>query len=92
VNGTGLLGGAFGILPVNGQTITTTIYYKIGDDPSNNALQNISVQLVYYDDTQLINIGLLNTVITKLDNLTSGNEISTSTNPRPPLVVIVRHN
>jgi hypothetical protein len=88
----GLLGGAFGILPVNGQTITTTIYYKIGDDPSNNALQNISVQLVYYDDTQLINIGLLNTVITKLDNLTSGNEISTSTNPRPPLVVIVRHN
>jgi hypothetical protein len=88
----GLLGGAFGILPVNGQTITTTIYYKIGDDPSNNALQNISVQLVYYDSESLINGGLLGTIITKLDNLTSGNEISTSSNPRPPLVVIVRHN
>src|SRR5580692_3304222 len=88
----GLLGGAFGILPVNGQTITTTIYYKIGDDPSNNALQNISVQFVYYDKTALINGGLLGTVLTRLDELTSGNVISTSTNPRPPLVVIVRHN
>jgi hypothetical protein len=92
LNGTGLLGGAFGILPINGQTITTDIYYKIGDDPSNNALQHIAVQFVYYDDTQLINIGLLNNIITKLDNLTSGNEISTTSNPRPPLVVIVRHN
>jgi hypothetical protein len=88
----GLLGGAFGILPVNGQTITTTIYYKIGDDPSNNALQNISVQLVYYDQPSLINGGLLGTVLNRLDELTSGNVISTTSNPRPPLVVIVRHN
>ncbi|HTR29237.1 MAG TPA: hypothetical protein VMH27_08200 [Puia sp.] len=95
LNGTGLLGvlgGAFGILPVNGQSVTTDIYYKIGDDPSHNALQKISVQLVYYDNTSLINGGLLGNIVTKLDNLTSGNPISTSSNPRPPLVVIVRHN
>jgi hypothetical protein len=95
LNGTGLLGvlgGAFGILPVNGQSITTDIYYKIGDDPSHSALQKISVQLVYYDKTSLINGGLLGNLITKLDNLTSGNPISTTSNPRPPLVVIVRHN
>jgi hypothetical protein len=95
LNGTGLLGilgGAFGILPVNGQSVTTDIYYKIGDDPSNNALQKISVQLVYYDNTSLINGGLLGLVVTKLDNLVSGNPISTTSNPRPPLVVIVRHN
>jgi hypothetical protein len=95
LNGTGLLGvlgGAFGILPVNGQSITTDIYYKIGDDPSHNALQKISVQFVYYDKTSLINGGLLGNLITKLDNLTSGNPISTTSNPRPPLVVIVRHN
>ena len=95
LNGTGLLGvlgGAFGILPVNGQSITTEIYYKIGDDPSHDALQKISVQLVYYDSKSLINGGLLGNIITKLDNLTSGNPISTTTNPRPPLVVIVRHN
>jgi len=93
LNGTGLLGlgGAFGLLPVNGQTILVPIYYRL-NDPSNNALQNISVQLVYYDSHSLINIGLLNNILNKLDNLTSGNPISLSTNPRPPLVVIVRHN
>jgi hypothetical protein len=93
LNGTSLLslGGAFGLVPVNGQTITTTIYYKL-NDPSNDALQNISVQLVYYDSRSLINVALLNTVLNKLDNLVSGNPISLSTNPRPPLVVIVRHN
>ncbi|HEV3326816.1 MAG TPA: hypothetical protein VG052_14460 [Puia sp.] len=93
LNGTSLLslGGAFGLLPVNGQTITTTIYYRV-NDPSNKALQSISVQLVYYDSKSLINIGLLNNVLNKLDNLISGNPISLSTNPRPPLVVIVRHN
>lgn len=88
----GLLGGAFGLLPVNGQTITTDIYYKIDSDPSNNALQHISVQLVYYDNPSMINSGLLGDIVNRLDNLLSGNEISTSTNPRPPLVVIVRHN
>lgn len=96
LNGTGglsgLLGGAFGLLPVNGQTLLTDIYYQIGDDPSNNALQHITVQLVYYDQSSLLNIGLLNNIINRVDNLTSGNPISTSTNPRPPLVVIVRHN
>lgn len=91
LDGTTLLGGAFGLLPVNGQTITTDIYYKL-NDPSNDALQHISVQLVYYDSQSLINIGLLNNILNKLDNLTSGNPISLSTNPRPPLVVIVRHN
>jgi hypothetical protein len=96
LNGTGglsgLLGGAFGLLPVNGQTLLTDIYYQLGDDPSNNALQHIQVQLVYYDQSSLLNIGLLNDIVNKVDNLTSGNPISTTTNPRPPLVVIVRHN
>jgi hypothetical protein len=93
LNGTSLLslGGAFGLVPVNGQTITTNIYYKL-NDPSNDALQHIAVQVVYYDNKSLINIALLNNVLTKLDNLISGNMISLSTNPRPPLVIIVRHN
>ncbi|HTR29236.1 MAG TPA: hypothetical protein VMH27_08195 [Puia sp.] len=88
----GLLGGAFGLLPVNGQTITTDIYYKIGSDPSNNALQHIAVQFVYYDSPSQINSGLLGDILNAADNLLSGNLISTTTNPRPPLVVIVRHN
>jgi hypothetical protein len=88
----GLLGGAFGLIPVNGQTIETDIYYKIGSDPSNNALQHISVQFVYYDSPSMISSGLLGNIVNKLDNLISGNLISTTSNPRPPLVVIVRHN
>lgn len=93
LNGTSLLslGGAFGLIPVNGQTITTSIYYKLNDG-SNNALQHIDVQFVYYDSKSLINVTLLNNILTNLDRLTSGNMISTSANPRPPLVVIVRHN
>jgi hypothetical protein len=83
------LGGAFGLLPQNGSTVTATIYYKL-NDPSNYALQNIQVQLVYYDQPTLINSGLLSTVLLKLDNLLSGHLIDNSANPRPPLVVIVR--
>jgi len=91
LNGTGLLplGGAFGLLPTNGSTVTATIYYKL-NDPSNYAMQNIQVQLEYYDKESLINSGLLNTVLNKLDNLLSGHLISNSANPRPPLIVIVR--
>jgi hypothetical protein len=91
LDGKGNFGGAFGLLPVNGQTITTDIYYQVNDG-SNNAIQHIAVQLVYYDNKSLINSALLNTVLTRLDNLISGNMISTSVNPKPPLVVIVRHN
>jgi hypothetical protein len=83
------LGGAFGLLPQNGSTVTATIYYKL-NDPSNYAMQNIQVQLVYYDQPSLINSGLLSTVLLKLDNLLSGHLIDNSANPRPPLVVIVR--
>ncbi|HET6255775.1 MAG TPA: hypothetical protein VFE32_16990 [Puia sp.] len=86
------LGGAFGLLPVNGQTIVTDIYYKINNDPSHSALQHISVQLVYYDSPSMVNSGLLGLIINQVDRLTSGNPISTTSNPRPPLVVIVRHN
>ncbi|HLI92545.1 MAG TPA: hypothetical protein VKU83_03000 [Puia sp.] len=85
-------GGAFGPAPVNGQTITADFYYQINDDPSNNAVQHTSLQFVYYDNEALINAGLLNTIVTRLDNLVSGNLISTTANPKPPLIVIVRHN
>jgi len=85
------LGGAFGLIPVNGQTITTTIAYRINYG-SNNALQQIQVQLMYYDSKALINGGLLGGVVNALDNVLSGNVISTSANPRPPLVIMTRRN
>lgn len=85
----GLLGGAFGLLPINGSSVTATIYYKL-NDASNNALQRIDVQLQYYDTRSSIGGGLLGTVVNKLNNLLSGNMISNWANPRPPLIMIVR--
>jgi hypothetical protein len=89
LNGTGLLGGAFGLLPISGSTITTDIYYRL-NDASNNALQHITVQLEYYDSKALISGGLLGTITNRLNNLFSGNMISNYANPRPPLIIIVR--
>jgi hypothetical protein len=91
LNGTGLLGGAFGLLPLNGQTITTTIYYRL-NDPSNKALQHIDVQMAYYYSKADIGQGLLSNLTVKLTNVLSGQLISTGANPRPPLIVIVRRN
>jgi len=92
LNGTLLgLGGAFGLIPVNGNSVTTTIYYRL-NDPSNNALQHIDVQIAYYGSKSLLSSGLLGGITNALDNILSGHIISTSINPRPPLIVIVRHN
>lgn len=86
-----LNGGAFGALPLNGQTVTTTIYYQLNDG-SNNALQHIQVELMYYDKKSNIGAGLLNNVVMKLNNILTGNLIQTAGNPRPPLIIITRFN
>ncbi len=85
------LGGAFGLLPQSGNYITVPIYYKL-NDPSNQALQSISVQIEYYDSEASINAGLLSGIVGSLNNLLSGNLISTSANPRPPIIVITRRH
>lgn len=91
LNGTSLLGlgGAFGLLPTNGQTASATIYYKI-NDASNNALQQITVSMVYYDSKSNMTAGLLNNIVGKLDDILNGHIIFGGGNPRPPLIVIVR--
>ena len=94
LNGSSLLslGGAFGLLPQNGSSVTTTIYYKL-TDASNNALQHIDVQLVYFNtkaDIGNSSPGLLSGITNAVNNLLAGHLISTTANPRPPLIVIVR--
>ncbi|MBS1664731.1 MAG: hypothetical protein JST68_27040 [Bacteroidetes bacterium] len=91
LDGTSLLGlgGAFGLLPVNGSAVTATIYYKLNDQ-SNDALQHIDVQVVYFETKDAVSAGLLGGVVNKLNNLLSGHLISNKANPRPPLIVIVR--
>lgn len=87
--GDGIHGGAFGWFPYNGQTVTTTMYYRL-NDPSNNALQQITIQLVYYDSKSSIPASLLTDFTDEYNNLISGKILSSTYNPRPPLVVIVR--
>jgi len=89
LNGTTLLGGAFGLLPLNGATANATIYYRI-NDASNSALQHIDVRFEYYYSKSQMNPGLVIGLLSKLDNILTGNLISTASNPRPPLIFIVR--
>jgi len=91
VNGSGLLGlgGAFGLLPQNGSTITVPIYYKLNDG-SNEALEMIQVQLQYFDSKSSVSSGVLGGILNQVNNLLSGNIISNSANPRPPLIIITR--
>ena len=91
VNGSGLLGlgGAFGLLPQNGSVITVPIYYKL-NDPSNQALESISVQIEYLDSKSSVSSGILGGILNQVNNLLSGNIISNSANPRPPLIIITR--
>ena len=86
----GLLGGAFGLIPVNGQTVSATIYYKLNDG-SNFALQHIVVNIAYYDSKSNMTAGLLDNIVGKLDDALNGHLILLGgNNPRPPLIVIVR--
>ena len=85
----GLLGGAFGLLPQSGSSITVPIYYKL-NDASNQAIESISVQIQYFDSKSQISSGVLAGLLNIVNNLTSGNILSTSANPRPPLIIIVR--
>ncbi len=90
LNGTSLLGGVFGLLPLNGvKSAVIPIYYRI-NDASNSALQHIDVQFEYYYSKSQMNPGLIIGLLTKLDNILTGNLISTTSNPRPPLIFIVR--
>ena len=83
--------GAFGILPLDGTTINPTIYYSLNDG-SNNAIQQIQVQLVYYTSKSLIPQALLNQVLGRRLNALLNQLINLNPSPRPPIVIISRFN
>src|SRR5450631_3874722 len=57
----------FGLLPVNGTTVYTTIYYKLNDN-SNYAPQKIQLKLVYYNHKSDVPSETLLTLTDKLFN------------------------
>jgi hypothetical protein len=90
LEGNGNTGGAFGLMPFDGQTVTVPIYYQLKHG-SNNAMQVINVQLVYYDSKASMQAGLLSNLGLRLFNALNYMLISTSANPRPPILVITRN-
>jgi hypothetical protein len=57
----------FGLLPLNGTTVYTTIYYKLNDN-SNYAPQKIQLKLMYYNHKSDIPADILASVTNKLVN------------------------
>jgi hypothetical protein len=82
----------FGLLPLDGTTVTATVNYKL-DDNSAMAPQKISVKFMFYNKKSSIPPGLLASLTTKLVNtLENLLLIKSSTSPRPPLIIITRFN
>lgn len=89
---------AFGLLPLNGTKVTTTISYQLADN-SNMAVQKISVNLIYYNRKSDIPPDLLALVTDKLNkitynllliNLLGDNSSQYKGSPRPPIIIVTR--
>ncbi len=81
----------FGLLPINGTTVNTTIYYKLNDN-SNYAPQKIQLQLMFYNHKSDIPPGLLASITSKLLNTLTDLLISKAPSTRPPIIIITRYN
>jgi hypothetical protein len=81
----------FGRFPFNGETITTTIFYKINDN-SDNAIQQIQLKLMYYDRKANVPSAVLSTISNNENSTLNNQLLSKGPSPRPPLILIVRNN
>ena len=81
----------FGLLPVNGMSIYTTIYYKL-NDASNGASQSIQLQLTYYNKKSDIPVSLTGQVFNLVNKTLTGDLLSQGKTTRPPLIIITRAN
>lgn len=81
----------FGLLPLNGMTVNTTIYYWLNDN-SNYADQKVPLQMVYYNHKSDIPPNLLTSITDNLLNTLGDLLLSKGPAPRPPLIIIVRDN
>ncbi|MDO6432813.1 hypothetical protein Q4E93_19555 [Flavitalea sp. BT771] len=89
LNGDANTPGAFGSAPVNGATVDAVITYSLKKH-SNSAPQSIHVSLRYYDSMSQVDPAIMAVIQMRMINIMSGNLLSYSYNPRPPLIVIVR--
>jgi hypothetical protein len=81
----------FGYNPFNGEVIMVPIDYSINDN-SNNAIQQISVAMVYFDKKSHIPSNVLEYVRLKRQHILQNVIIDAASNPRPPLIIVTRLN
>lgn len=90
---------AFGLIPLNGTKVTTTIAYQL-NDKSSLAPQKITVQFIYYDKKSNVPADLVAALSDKLNKilnqvllvnlLGSSNQQLNRGNPRPPIIIVTR--
>jgi len=90
---------AFGLLPLNGATVTTTLGYKL-NDKSSMTPQRITITFVYYNLKSDVPADLLNVVNSKSTMILGGQllvnvpglagQAMLGGNPRPPIIIVTR--
>ena len=82
---------AFGEHPFNGQVAAITILYSLNDQ-THNAVQSMTVNLVYYDRIGHVPAAVSALITEKrMDILTNQILLTTHGNPKPPLIIITRN-
>ncbi len=89
---------AFGLIPLNGATVNTTMAYQV-NDRSNMAPQQITITFIYYNKKSDVPADLLALISNKLNkvlnqllliNLPGSASQAKSGNPRPPIIIVTR--
>jgi hypothetical protein len=86
--------GVFGLIPLDGTTVNTTMYYQLNDN-SNMAVQAIPIQLVFYNRKSNVPPSLLSDIGYKLNQILNNLLLINTTgrasgNPRPPIIIVTR--
>ena len=80
----------FGPLPFDGEIVYSTFYYQV-DDNTNNAVQQMQVEFIFFNNKSEVPADLLNAVGDKLTNILNNILVAKTGSPKPPLIIITRN-
>lgn len=79
----------FGIFPMNGATILTTIQYQLNIN-STQAPQQMQIKLIYYNSRADVPPGLISTIQERETGILDANAGGGGTPTKPPIIIITR--
>jgi len=79
----------FGIFPVNGATVLTTIHYQL-NDKSNFAPQQIQIKLIYFASRSDIPDNLISTIQGRVNGI-NNTQVNGDAPTKPPIIIITRY-